>query len=251
MKLVKVFRSNSKPKLFQPEVGGKLIWKVGDNLITDFSVLTIANYMNSVWRGSKLPISVETYRVFPCGTLQGFIEYVPNVESVKTFKFETLQCDDKFISSLVGSCLLGWVLGIRDRHEDNQLIITLSPLAHRFLSIDFSFLFNVGPLIDAPRFSIHNGIIEKLNETNQTEKFLALAVSGFESLFDKKNQLYALGNTFFPNNFIRYFNSAESYFEFDKDTAKKAIRKKLEEKLAKKSVKHKLKDVAHFIKTSF
>lgn len=55
-----------------------------------------------------------------------------------------------FLASLAGSVVAGYVLGIRDRHQDNMLIKD----RHIFFHIDFGHLWNQGPLVDAPRVAI-------------------------------------------------------------------------------------------------
>jgi len=56
----------------------------------------------------------------------------------------------QFFRTMIGSYLACWVLGIRDRHQDNMMIKDNSTFFH----IDFGFIFNDAPGFDAPIFSI-------------------------------------------------------------------------------------------------
>lgn len=67
---------------------------------------------------------------------------------------------DKFLSSVAGSLLAGFVLGIRDRHQDNMLVKD----NHVFFHIDFGHLWNQGPLVDAPRMAVPTRLKANLDQ---------------------------------------------------------------------------------------
>src|SRR4051794_37097134 len=91
---------------------------------------------------------------------------------------ETLSAADKytFILSMAGSYIGCWILGIRDRHQDNMMIKddkmwafkTKYTYIYRFFHIDFGFILNEQPGFDAPIFSIPRGVKRHLspNEWN-------------------------------------------------------------------------------------
>jgi hypothetical protein len=95
------------------------------------------------------------YKIIPMGPDVGCVELVENAEAMQTFdwnSWRTLTSEQKriFLCSAAGGYVAGWVLGIRDRHQDNMLVRN----GHIFFQIDFGHLFNEKPTIDAPRFAV-------------------------------------------------------------------------------------------------
>ena len=248
--LRKIFTSQAKPKLYVPSRGPSLIWKTGDNLFADLSVMFMGEYLNHLWSKHKVNIQMQTYGIFPCGSDRGFIECVDNVCAVREYDFEQLKCSDSFLASLSGACLIGWVLGIRDRHQDNQLIVSTKS-DNLVLPIDFGFLFNTGPMIDAPRISFPNRMVEQMRAQKTLKKFVLLTVSGFEVLWDNQEAIMRLGEYLFPVQFCQYFFSKDSFFALPKSTASSSFETKLKKRVVEgKGLKHWLKDMAHNSKIS-
>uniref|UniRef100_A0A914Q9D5 PI3K/PI4K catalytic domain-containing protein n=1 Tax=Panagrolaimus davidi TaxID=227884 RepID=A0A914Q9D5_9BILA len=137
-----------------------VIYKSGDDLRQDGMVLQLVRLMNDLWLRENLDLRMLTYRVLPTGKNKGLIELVQNCktlrevqtflsdrptdvfknESIKNWigrynasEFEHRTAFDNFTRSCAGWCVATYVLGIRDRHNDNILI---SESGHTF-HIDF------------------------------------------------------------------------------------------------------------------
>lgn len=67
---------------------------------------------------------------------------------------------------MAGSYVACWILGIRDRHQDNMMIKDDDTFFH----IDFGFIFNDAPGFDAPIFSIPRGVKQNLTAKYELEK---------------------------------------------------------------------------------
>ena len=72
-----------------------------------------------------------------------------------------MSIEDKyeFITSMAGSYVACWILGIRDRHQDNMMIHN----NRIFIHIDFGFILNEQPGFDAPIFSVPRGVKKNLS----------------------------------------------------------------------------------------
>lgn len=246
--LKKIFASQAKPKLFVPNAGPALIWKTGDNLFTDLSVMFIGNFLNNLWSLQSNLVKVQTYGIFPCGNDRGFIECVSDVCSVREYDFDNLRCSKSFLGSLAGACLLGWVLGIKDRHQDNQLIKT-SGKKMLLIPIDFGFLFNSGPMIDAPRISFPNRLLDEMKKQKVIDKFIDITVDAYAILWDNQDKIRCLGTYLFPDLFPGYFNT-KTFFELSRTEALDTFKAKLKGKCTGKSLKHTMKDIVHNYKLS-
>jgi len=89
-----------------------------------------------------------------------------------------------FLRSLAGSCLASFVLGIRDRHQDNMLVKD----DHIFFHIDFGHLWNKGPVIDAPRIAVPMRIKADL-EADDWKTFARICEEGYEVLLTHRQRI--------------------------------------------------------------
>jgi len=249
--LRKIFASQAKPKLFSPPSGPSLIWKTGDNLFTDFGVMFMGRFLNSLWKQKSVASKMELYGIYPCGTDRGFIECVSNVCAVREYDFNQLRCSREFIASVAGAVLVGWTLGIKDRHQDNQLIVTRSKKT-LLIPIDFGFLFGLGPMIDAPRISFPNRMLEQMKKAGQLDAFIEVVVKGFEVLYDSQDKISSLGEYLFPGQFSGYFLSNKTYFTLPREEAVQSFQAKILSKCkGGKGFKHAMKDMVHNAKLSY
>eukprot|EP01130_Rhizamoeba_saxonica_P011329 TRINITY_DN4704_c0_g1_i2.p1 TRINITY_DN4704_c0_g1~~TRINITY_DN4704_c0_g1_i2.p1 ORF type:complete len:702 (+),score=139.47 TRINITY_DN4704_c0_g1_i2:25-2130(+) len=183
MSIVKVFKSAARPYLlrfsFDGDTEDKMaIFKYGDDLRLDMMVQNMFHIFQNLWDHSilkRIPI-LHTYKTLPLGDNFGLIELVTNVQSINGFDWVQLidrkEYDDEqldiLLRSMAGGYVAGWVLGIRDRHQDNMLIKDDSI----FLHIDFGHLFNDRtPINDAPRFSIPKEFKLALVKRSQPSNF--------------------------------------------------------------------------------
>jgi len=210
----------------------------------------MGKFLNNLWKKNGVNIKMELYGIYPCGIDCGFIECVKNVCPVREYDFNNLKCSKEFLASLAGACLIGWVLGIKDRHQDNQLIATNSKKT-LLIPIDFGFLFGMGPMIDAPRISFPNRMLEKMKKDRKIDSFIDLATLGFEVLYDNQHKIRSLGEYLFPGQFAPYFNSKKSFFSLDRDSSSSSFRTKIVSKCKEgKGIKHTMKDLVHNYKLS-
>jgi hypothetical protein len=132
--------------------------------------------------GEYTPFILQ-YKIVPMGPDIGCVELVKNAEAMQTFDWNTwrtLTAEQKriFLCSAAGGYVAGWVLGIRDRHQDNMLLRD----GHIFFQIDFGHLFNEKPTIDAPRFAVAPDM--KLALTlDEWEQFKDLCAEAFRVLY--------------------------------------------------------------------
>ncbi len=112
---------------------------------------------NTLWKNASMPLIpfIYQYKIIPMGFDIGAVEFVQPCESLQTFdwtKIKSLSPEDKktLFCSAAGSYVAGWVLGIRDRHQDNMMMRNNCLFFH----IDFGKVFNEKPTIDAPRYAL-------------------------------------------------------------------------------------------------
>jgi len=202
------------------------------------------------------PPFIHTYKCIPITESFGCIEFVNNVNSVQDFdydKLDSISAEEKniLVSTLAGSCLASYILGIRDRHQDNMLIKD----NHIFFHIDFGHLWNQGPLIDAPRIAIPMRFKSKLS--SYWPELERLCVNGFKILFQHGNLIKTLCMNLFqstPENstMIEQFISGPNslMLEFPKDEAYQRFEKILIKSLANHHVRRKIKNWAHELSKS-
>merc|ERR1712137_774998 len=208
----------------------------------------MGHFLNNLFQKNNVNIKLVTYGIYPTGNDKGFIECVSNVCSAREYDFKNLKCSKDFLASLAGACLIGWVLGIRDRHQDNQLILTKGRKT-LLMAIDFGFLFNTGPMIDCPRISFTNRMLEVMKSKNVIHQFINLTVRGFGVIYDNQDIIHCLGQYLFPSDFDSYFKN-KTFVHLERSKAISSFKSKLEQKCSGKSLKHTLKDVAHNYKLS-
>jgi len=158
----------------------KIMFK-DDDIRSDMMVCTIFNVFNSMWQGSALQSEPQliTFKVVPAGPGFGFMECVENSCSVHDYDFTNISkySDEEmetFLKTAAGGYIGGFLLGIRDRHEDNLMIKD----NHKFFQLDFKHAFNVKTFgIDGCRFAIShrlkNEMVAKGKWINFKERVMA------------------------------------------------------------------------------
>lgn len=134
------------------------IFKVGDELQQDMLTLQMVRLMDKLWLKEGLDLKMVAYTCIPTGKKRGMIEMVSKAETLRKIQVEhglTGSFKDKpiaewlakhnpseleygravenFTASCAGYCVVTYILGICDRHNDNIMLKTSGHLFH----IDF------------------------------------------------------------------------------------------------------------------
>ncbi|CAD5206654.1 unnamed protein product [Bursaphelenchus okinawaensis] len=144
----------------------EIIFKNGDDLRQDMLTLQVMRIMDAKWKNYNMDYCLTVYEVLPMGENIGMIHVVQNCATIfqiqcastqlgSTFSMDQqlinkhiydlctqdkvlnskkyMECVDRFSFSLAGYCVATYVLGIRDRHQDNLMLANDGRLFH----IDF------------------------------------------------------------------------------------------------------------------
>jgi len=241
---------------YKSGVRKRIICKRGDDLRQDYYIQTLFKLFNEIWEcysqkhsNCKLPY-LYTYSCIPLYSKFGVIEYVENSVPVSDFDWENIKSlnnEEKeiFIRTLAGSALASYILGIRDRHEDNMLIKD----NHIFFHIDFGHLWNNRPLVDAPRISIPNGIKNIALTESEWNYLLKLFIDGYSVLYLNSSTVINVTSTLFQdiknpqyvNKFLKSENSL--MVDIDLETAKERMAQIFTQSF--ESISKTLKNFAH------
>jgi len=209
VQILKILGGKSKPFLLQfnyessENRSSKVIFKIGDDLRKDAFVWILSQTFNSLWdNDSSLTLRpfIHTYKCIPLfskPTPVGIIEFIENSESAETFPWTSIQeCDHEiFVRSLAGSCIAAWVLGMRDRHEGNCLVMD----KRIFFNIDFGHLFDTSTAIgiDAPRMGLPIKLIEMLINRRLWDLFENILLNGFAVIYYNGEIIQSICGTLF------------------------------------------------------
>eukprot|EP01083_Nonionella_stella_P135955 413538_1 len=159
----KLFKSNTRPlllKLYDEEGNGldEVILKYGDDLRNDMAALSMFRLFNFIWAAEnegKYNIQARFYDCVSIGTDLGIIEYVPDtipIQSVTTPP-DSAEKLDLSIGSGAGGLVASFVLGIKDRHDDNTLLEGDGTMFH----IDFGYILGAKVSIDTDEIAVTKG----------------------------------------------------------------------------------------------
>eukprot|EP01130_Rhizamoeba_saxonica_P000546 TRINITY_DN1051_c0_g1_i1.p1 TRINITY_DN1051_c0_g1~~TRINITY_DN1051_c0_g1_i1.p1 ORF type:complete len:339 (-),score=57.90 TRINITY_DN1051_c0_g1_i1:49-1065(-) len=256
--VVKVFASKAKPVLIKTSgqfFDHLMIFKKGDDLRQDFFIQTMFALFNLIWEvDSSLELNpfLYLYKVVPVTQTCGCIEFVRGCNSTEEFnwrEFSNMEEDDKecMMLSMAASYMVAWILGIRDRHQDNMQVKD----GKIFFQIDFGHIFNEGPLLDARRLSYNPKMIKYIsNEDWQT--FVKISTDCFMSLRNESDLIISICLRLFSNirpaedmyKIRKFLVSKNSLMLTSSDTdARKTIANEI--KSCRKSFKTVLKYKAH------
>ena len=140
----------------------EVIYKAGDDLRQDALTMQVFRVMDRVWLERGLDSQMSNYAVIPTGHLVGFIEVVPNSDTVALIQVKyggskvtsafsktpiskylmthnaTEESYTKavrsFLVSLSAYCVASYVVGLGDRHNDNLLVSRDG----RYFQVDFA-----------------------------------------------------------------------------------------------------------------
>eukprot|EP00485_Elphidium_margaritaceum_P014445 CAMPEP_0202728216 /NCGR_PEP_ID=MMETSP1385-20130828/185514_1 /ASSEMBLY_ACC=CAM_ASM_000861 /TAXON_ID=933848 /ORGANISM="Elphidium margaritaceum" /LENGTH=1036 /DNA_ID=CAMNT_0049394463 /DNA_START=135 /DNA_END=3245 /DNA_ORIENTATION=+ len=271
LQVKKIFNSNAKPYLIDCFVhdtqrntmmlSSSFILKQSDDLRKDAAVLKMFEFMNEIWKENGLKyhdcgVAALTYKCIPFGPDIGVIEQIPNcIELNKVLTLRTRLCkpDNKhlyhqLLASAAGAFIAGFVMGIRDRHDDNILLQSEASVLKLF-HIDFGYMFGDRVGLDASKMAITSDL-KKIFDLypNGWSQFVELCIKAWLILRANANELIDYARVVFAFlyevNQIEMFLTTTLKLDVQNETlAKKYIGDKV--KNAPKHLKTKMKNLVH------
>ncbi|KAM3909990.1 phosphatidylinositol 3-kinase C2 domain-containing subunit gamma-like [Leptodactylus fuscus] len=155
--LCSFFSSNAKPlrlSFINADPQGPnihVMYKMGDDMRQDMLVLQLVEIMDRIWLHEGLDLRMITYRCVSTGPKQGLVQLVPDSttlakiqnksglfgplkdSSMKKWFQNNNAASDNFLCSCAGWCVVTFLLGVCDRHNDNIMLTSSGQMFH----IDF------------------------------------------------------------------------------------------------------------------
>jgi phosphatidylinositol-4-phosphate 3-kinase len=198
------------------------IYKVGDDLQQDMLTLQMVRLMDKLWLTEGLDLKMVSFVCVPTGKKKGMIEMVTNAETLRKIQVEhglTGSFKDKpiaewlakhnpseleyqravenFTASCAGYCVVTYILGICDRHNDNIMLKTSGHLFH----IDFGKFLGDAQMFgnfkrDRAPFVLTSDMAYVINggdrPSEKFHKFVDLCCQAFNIIRDNANLLLYL-----------------------------------------------------------
>jgi hypothetical protein len=157
----------------------KVLFK-NEDLRVDYIIMKIIKLMDIILKKEQgLDLGILTYNILPTSSQDGFIEIVPDSETIYHIKTKmgysilnyimdnnknkTVEIiRNNFMKSTAAYCVITYLLGIGDRHLDNIMINRNGLLFH----IDFSFILGSDPKLINPIMRITPEMVDALGGIN-------------------------------------------------------------------------------------
>eukprot|EP01127_Copromyxa_protea_P023957 TRINITY_DN9226_c0_g1_i1.p1 TRINITY_DN9226_c0_g1~~TRINITY_DN9226_c0_g1_i1.p1 ORF type:complete len:600 (-),score=115.15 TRINITY_DN9226_c0_g1_i1:37-1836(-) len=234
LEVVKIFMSGHNPCLLKakytdPTIEDTHIFMKTDDCRSDLCVMTVFNIFTVLCETSGLSVKPEIIKFrIVAGENFGLMEFVENSVPLRDFDIELiLQCSeeeiDTFLATAAGGYLGGFLLGIRDRHEDNLMIKD----NNKFYQLDFKHAFNVKTFgIDGCRFAIPSRFKQTLDKLGKWENFKDRILAMFMVLRRNAPLIIHLCGILFRNQFPNSMIEEELLHSFYLDrTEEEALRR--------------------------
>lgn len=229
-----------------------------EDLLVDYVVMRMIRYCGEVWSQNGFEQEPITYSVFPFDDKHGLIELVQDCKSFGSLKRNSTSIDDflqkdpqkikKLADTTAFHLAVCYLLGVRDNHEDNIMLMRDGSL----FRVDFGWVFGWGPWIDAPPLALPEGVIEALrgagmwDQVEQQSHLLVRSILGSNSGSDELNihhQHLILGCEGFQHHDEELFDTMSRYI---RSVSMKGFQHAMEAALTLTgSMRKKLKDVTH------
>ncbi|KAK9832006.1 hypothetical protein WJX81_007953 [Elliptochloris bilobata] len=185
-----------------PVGGGRyqVIYKRGDDLRQDQLVVQIFSLMDRLLKRENLDLRLTPYRVLATSPDDGLIECIPSMalatviaehrsitrylalhnpdpEAPLGLRPEVL---DAFVKSCAGYCVMTYILGVGDRHNDNLMLAPDGRLFH----IDFGYIMGRDPKPWPPPFKLNREMVDAMGgaDSEPYRRFRAYACEAYNIL---------------------------------------------------------------------
>ena len=272
LEVKKIFTSNAKPYLLDcyvhdinsindVKLSSSFILKQGDDLRKDAAVLKMFEFMNHLWEHANLKyiesnVKSLTYKCIPMGPDIGIIELIPGcIELNKISQLKTklsgpqnIKFYNNLVATAAGAYIAAYVMGIRDRHDDN-ILIKMTDDECTLFHIDFGYMFGDRVSLDTAKLAITSDL-KKIFDINKFgwNDFIHTCISAWLILRNNANELIDYARVVFAflyeTNQIEMFLRQSLKLDIQNDQiATKYIHDKL--KNAPKQLKTKMKNLVH------
>jgi phosphatidylinositol 3-kinase len=186
-----------------------VLFKAGDDLRQDQLIIQLILLMDTLLKQVQLDLKLTPYAVLAMSSSGGMVEFVEYSETLasvlKRFTKNQIQNfllehhPDKngpygieeealknFVKSIAGYCVITYILGVGDRHNDNLLIRHQGNLFH----IDFGYILGEEPLqrsILPPPFKLSHQMVEAMGGSSSNEYYLFKVLCSSSFLHLRKN----------------------------------------------------------------
>jgi len=184
----KDFRTASRAQLMRFHPGGDSFICKFEDVRQEHGVMCALREMNARWRQCGLsvcgqPLEAVMYAIMPLGNKAGLVSVVPdsmtfrelgtNADGKHQRVLQFLQGNarrlDRLASTTAAYLTAGYLLGVRDGHDDNLMVRVDGSL----FRIDFGFIFNRTPGIDAPLTFVPKAVTFAMGEHRWAEVMVA------------------------------------------------------------------------------
>lgn len=171
----------------------KIMFKNGDDVRQDQLVIQVVEFADLLLRQNGLQLHLTPYRVLATSPTQGFVEFVPDVETLQDVQKQTVNAylmscvkdkpnakelhraqQEKFLKSCAGYGVITYLLGVGDRHLENLLVTKDGRLLH----IDFGFILGKDPKPLPPPMKLNKEMVEAMGGVDGRD-FAAFRVHSF------------------------------------------------------------------------
>lgn len=155
------------------------IFKNGDDLRQDQLVLQIIQLMDNLLRRENLDLKLTPYKALASSSRHGFAQFIPSItvgaalrehgnSILNYFRIHAPEVGapfgiqpevmDNYVKSCAGYCIITYILGVGDRHNDNLLLTTDGKLFH----VDFGFILGRDPKPLPPQMKLSKEMVEAM-----------------------------------------------------------------------------------------
>lgn len=207
---IKRMKSATRPLMFTYSSPNKLkrqiLFKYED-IRKERIIMKIIKLMDIILKRDKIDLQFVTYDILAIGNKYGFISIVPNsktlynIECKEKFSIQNYIIENNpnlpiniirnnFIKSCASACVIGYLIGLGDRHLDNIMISNTGLLFH----IDFGFILGNDPKPLAPEMKITPEMIDAMGGQNSIgyNQFQKLCSKAYNCLRRHSNIFVAL-----------------------------------------------------------